>query len=415
MSLRATAVEGMPDPDIHGHVKYRYLTARYPEHSIYHHWYGETSSDHLLDSRFKFSFREGRFDLQVDYQIQALHSDLLRTRQVTGSPQPGQAYPEDDRRFVDLTKVVSEGRDTAILHRLDRFNIGYSSDQLVLRAGRQVLSWGNGLMFNPVDFFNPFDPVALDTEYKVGDDMLYGQYLFADGDDIQAVAVGRRNSRDSVTADESSFVVKYHGWLDDRVAWVGLAGAELDLLAGVHFEQTILAAGLVKSMGGAIWRGDLMFTDTDEGGVLSAVANLSYSWTWGETNISGTAEYYHNGFGLDDGRYRLPRVLRDDALQARLGRGELFTLGRNYLGLAATIELTPLWLLTPTFLVNLDDQSALLQLGSRHDLAQDWHLIAALNLPLGPKGSEYGGIKSGFRDTTLASEGGLFVQLAYYF
>ena len=35
-------------------------------------------------------------------------------------------------------------------------------------------------MFNAMDIFNPFDPAAVDTEYKVGDDMFYGQYLFND-------------------------------------------------------------------------------------------------------------------------------------------------------------------------------------------------------------------------------------------
>ncbi|MGQ9427418.1 hypothetical protein ACXYTJ_03985 [Gilvimarinus sp. F26214L] len=414
-AARALAAEGLLDLDLQGHLKYRYQTVRYPAHSIYQQSYGETSNDHLLDSRFKFSSREGRLDLQVDYQVQALYGDRLSTELVTGSPASAAAYPEDDRRVVDLTKVVSEDDDTALLHRLDRFNIGYSSDKLVLRAGRQVLSWGNGLMFNPVDFFNPFDPAALDTEYKVGDDMLYGQYLFANGDDLQAVAVGRRNERDSVTADASSLVIKYHGWLDNWLHSETLAGAELDLLVGEHFDETILAAGLVKSVGGAVWRGDLMFTDTADDTVLSGVINLSYSWTWSGTNISGAAEYYYNGFGLSDGTYTLPEVSADQPLRDRLGRGELYTLGRNYLGLSATIELTPLWLLAPTLLTNLDDQSALLQLGSRHDLAQNWHLIAALNLPLGSKNTEYGGIKSGFGESTLASEGGVFLQLAYYF
>jgi len=42
------------------------------------------------------------------------------------------------------------------------------------------LSWGNGLVFSPMDIVNPFDPTAVDTEYKAGDDMLYGQidYFF---------------------------------------------------------------------------------------------------------------------------------------------------------------------------------------------------------------------------------------------
>ena len=43
----------------------------------------------------------------------------------------------------------------------------------------------------------------------------------------------------------------------------------------------------------------------------------------------------------------------------RLERGELYTLGKHYAGASATIELTPLFLLTPSLFVNLGDPSAL--------------------------------------------------------
>ena len=44
-----------------------------------------------------------------------------------------------------------------------------------------------------MDVFNPFDPAAVDKEYKTGDDMLYGQYLLNNGNDMQGVAMVRRN------------------------------------------------------------------------------------------------------------------------------------------------------------------------------------------------------------------------------
>ena len=60
-----------------------------------------------------------------------------------------------------------------------------------LRFGRQALSWGNGLFYAPMDLVNPFDPAAIDTEYKAGDDMLYLQYLQDSGNDLQAAVVVR--------------------------------------------------------------------------------------------------------------------------------------------------------------------------------------------------------------------------------
>ena len=34
------------------------------------------------------------------------------------------------------------------------------------------MSWGNGLVFQPMDLFNPFTPTAVDRDYKPGNDLL---------------------------------------------------------------------------------------------------------------------------------------------------------------------------------------------------------------------------------------------------
>ncbi len=55
--------------------------------------------------------------------------------------------------------------------------------------------------------------------------------------------------------------------------------------------------------------------------------------------------------------------------------------------------MNPLFLLTPNLFVNLDDPSALAQLVAQCDIKQDLLFIAALNIPIGPDGTEYGGIE----------------------
>ena len=64
---------------------------------------------------------------------------------------------------------------------------------------------------------------------------------------------------------------------------------------------------------------------------------------------------------------------------------------------------------------NLDDESLLLQLFSRHDLQQDLQLLVALNLPHGDDGSEFGGVDSAVPGRPLAVDESLFAQLAWYF
>ena len=36
----------------------------------------------------------------------------------------------------------------------------------VVCVGRQAVTWGNGLIFNPMDLFNPFSPVDIERDYK---------------------------------------------------------------------------------------------------------------------------------------------------------------------------------------------------------------------------------------------------------
>ena len=42
-------------------------------------------------------------------------------------------------------------------------------------------------------------------------------------------------------------------------------------------------------------------------------------------------------------------------------------------------------------------------------------LLGSLNLPIGPSGSEFGGIEAGLPDRYLSSDGSVFVQFAWYF
>ena len=99
----------------------------------------------------------------------------------------------------------------------------------------------------------------------------------------------------------------------------------------------------------------------------------------------------------------------------RLQRGETFTLGRNYLAGGMAIEMTPLWMLTPNLFSNLDDGSALLQVVTRNSLGDNAEILGALNLPIGPTGTEFGGIDTGLPDVFVATDLSLFVQFSFFF
>jgi len=463
------------DLDGGGHSKYRIDYLTFPSDSILREIAGSSTLAQSLETRLKIAARHGRWDVHADYQLIVIHAEepqatrrprlgksseaqameevrFRRSRRsadgmparvsdtrgvvrplhaVERSRLPPQAgagkrdsltlslapdLPEavlplssiisDDRRWWNLTYSYGDDR-TAIVHRLDRLSVGFTTERSAWRLGRQAISWGNGMIFTPMDVFNPFDPAAVDKEYKSGDDMVYGQYLLQNGDDLQGVAVVRRNpDNGEVEMDQSSLGLKYHGLVGP---------GELDLLAARHYGDRLFGLGGNVSVGGAVWRGDLTWTQTADDDVLAAVTSLSYSWNWYDRNVSGVIEYYYNGFGQADGRYAPDQLAQNPALLARLERGELYTLARNYLGASATVEVSPLLLLTANAFINFDDPSSLIQLVVQYSIAQDLAVTGALNVPVGPPGSEYGGIPTSIPDRFWSTGPGLFAQLAWYF
>ncbi len=395
--LLPALVLGDVTTDFDGHTKFRVVGQRYPSDSLFRDLVGSESLDLAADLRLNLKLNSGRWTFDSAYQLVGLQGDGLK---LSGPP-------NDDRRLFNLTDVISEGSDNAILHRLDRLWVGYTSEKAVVRFGRQALSWGNGLAYAPMDLVNPFDPASIDTEYKAGDDMLYVQYLQDNGNDVQAAYVFRRNLlTGDVDADKATAAVKYHGFAGE---------SEYDLLIARSYGDTVVGLGAGRGIGGAVWNADLVVTDTDADTYVQFVSNLMYSWNWAGKNMSGAIEYYFSGFGQKDGLYDPLSLATNPDLLLRLSRGELFTLGRHYLSGNVMIEMTPLWSLTPTLLVNVTDPSALFQLVTLYSLSDNMTFLGSVNLPLGPSGSEFGGIESGVPERYLSRGLGLFAQIAWYF
>jgi hypothetical protein len=352
--------------DFGGHTKLRLVGQSFPDDSLYHDLVGSTSLDAAGELRLNFSTKRDQWSVFADYQLLALHSEFLPL-----------GLPSDERRLFDLTRVSNESDDNAVAHRLDRFWVGYTGDKTVVRFGRQALSWGNGLFFSPMDLVNPFDPTTIDTEYKTGDDMLYLQYLRDSGDDWQAAVVARRDPLSGdVDSDQSTIALKYHGFAGEH---------EYDVLFAESYGDTIIAFGGARGVGGAIWRGDIVITDSSADTVVEVVTNLNYSWVWRDKNVSGGLEYYYDG------------------------------IDSSYVAASLMVEMSPLWMVTPTLISTASDQSALLQLVTQYSLSDNMTFLGSVNIPLGANGTEFGGPESGLPNRYLSFDLAVFAQLAWYF
>ncbi|WP_157824420.1 hypothetical protein [Moritella sp. Urea-trap-13] len=394
--------------EVQGHLKFSGALSDTDKTSVYDAIGYSELKDADSDARFNIDGYWGPWQMELDYQLLLTYGDIQALRHAPLGVYLGSKPINDDKRLFNLTQTFVDDEKLALTQRLDRVSVNYSKDALVLKIGRQAISWGNGLVYTPMDLFNPFDPALIDTEYKTGDDMVYSQYLFDSGNDVQLVWVVRRDEHGNVTDDVDSSAIKYHFFQ---------AQSEWDLLIANHYRDQIVAISNVTNVAGTVLSSDVVYTYLDTDNVVSAVLNASYSWVLLDKNMFAFVEYFYNGFGQKNGDYSPGALAGNPALWQRLERGELYTLGQRYVTTSVNIEMTPLWMFTPNVLINLSDTSALLQLISSHNLTQNTQLTMVFSVPIGPDGTEYGGVTvtQYGEPKYLSTEWTFFAELAWYF
>lgn len=290
--------------------------------------------------------------------------------------------------LLNLSRIFYADANTVVAGRLDRLSIGFTSAQLVVKVGRQAITWGTGMVFHPTDVVAPFAPNAGDTSYKTGVDMIYTQYLFDSGADIEVVAVPRAAAASgSVTEAASTFAVRFStlfGSLDANVLLARDRG------------KNLAALSIGGALGGAAWSAEVVhYALAGNGRQTAYLANISNSGVVFDRNITYFAEYFHNPFGVASSMAldALPA-----ALSARLGTGQLFTIGRDFLSLGAQVVLTPDLVIAPNAIISLNDYSAIVAVAANYTIDDNTDIIVLYQQPVGAGGSEFGG-----RETTAGS------------
>lgn len=346
--------------------------------------------DGTADFRIKnkvFFGQWGYFD--THYEAVFWGGDSWRTARSLEELYPGLlglfgAAPDDGTSLMDLTWTDAND-DYLFYHRIDRLALTVQQKWGALRIGRQALTWGNGLIFNPMDLFNPFEPTDILRDYKVGEDMVTADFTVQETGGLQLVYVPRRNPiSDDVAWDQSSLGGKWH---------FALGTTEFDVMAAKSYEDYVAGLGGTGYLGDAAWRMDGTWTflneDSSDDGFLSLVANIDYSWVWLDKNMYGLIEFYFNGLGTDDyGKaYSNPDIL------IRLIRGEMFTIGRTYLAGELRMELHPLFSVYLSVINNMADPSGVLQPRAIWDLTGDLQMTFGGSVYYGAARTEYGGFE----------------------
>jgi hypothetical protein len=344
------------------------------------HDQGEGGADRsLFDARLEAVAGLGPVDLRA--------AGVLRVEVAPGAGRGGTGalpgLPAPPEPWLDLTTEAAATGDRRATLRLDRLAATWERRDLRVRLGRDALSLGQGLVFAPLDGFAPFSPTALDTDYKTGVDLLEVLRLLPGGGEVALSAVAR-DGGDGFSGAASSVALRGRR----------LVGSlEVSALVGRHVGDAVAAVGLSGPAGPLLWRLDVQRTATEAGARWSGVLNADLPLTWGERSVYLFGEFHRNGFGpgrRPDSLAELP-VLAPD-LSARLARGEVFTLQRHYLALGGSIDWHPLWTQAALVIGSLDDGSVLTQHTLRWLPDDHQTLEASLIVPVGPRGTEFGGL-----------------------
>ena len=354
----------------------------------------------IFETHYEVVFSGGD-SRRKEKELKRLYPGLFSAGLVAGSSL------NDKRRLMDLTKTIDENDNHILYHRLDRLSLTLMPEWGIVRVGRQAVTWGNGFLFNPIDLFNPFSPSDIEREYKIGDDMVSTQFSIKKTGDFQLLYVPRREQvNGDVEWNQSSFAGKLH---------FAKGVTEFDIMAAKHYKDTLIGFSSAGYLGNAAWRLDSTWTflneDRGNDNYLSLVANLDYSWVWWKKNFYGYVEYYFNGLCHD----RYAEAWTDPDIAGRIGRGELFTLGRNYLSGHIRMEIHPLFNGYLTAINNLDGPSGSLQPRAVWDIIQDVQITFGGNIYYGGRDTEYGGYKIAGTSFLNKPPGSAYLQLTYYF
>lgn len=157
-----------------------------------------------------------------------------------------QAYFNWDRRFIKQDRNI-------LISTLDRAWVNYYAGPAQITLGRQRVAWGTSFTWNPIDIFNPSNPLDFDNEEKPGSDAARVQVYLGPNSKVEAAVAPTRETDNTIAAAE----LVLNQWEYDWVLMGGRRGPET--VFGGAWAGNILGGGFRGELLGAIPREGYVF------------------------------------------------------------------------------------------------------------------------------------------------------------
>jgi hypothetical protein len=238
-----------------------------------------------------------------------------------------------NRQAVDLHWTFLDEGKWIGRHYIDMLYYKHMFDWGEFTFGRQVISWGTGRIWQPMDMFNPINPANFSKFEKDGADALSVTYYLGNFTDLEFVYNFRERWEDG------NFAARFR---------TNTGGYDLSAMAGYFDDRGVIGGSATGNLWTAAIRGEAVWAvhpDDPDSSYVRAIAGIDHQIT---ADLYGMLEYHYNGQGT---------TCKQCYDYARLFTGEILNVGKHYLFAQGRYSLHPLWSLSVGNMTNLTDGS----------------------------------------------------------
>lgn len=281
-----------------------------------------------------------------------------------------------DYRLADFRDFLypSSGKrpqNFALYHNLDRFMLTVKTAAADIIVGRQAVAWGSARVVNPTDVIAPFSFNELDKEERLGVDAVRVRVPLGALDELDFGVIAGHH----LEPDQNAYFIRgVTRFLKTDVSGLALAFRK-HLLVGLDLARGIGGAGFWLEAAYVIPDAFRAGRRDAEKDYIRTSAGLDYSLGGG---TYGFIEYHFNSAG---------RGRPEDYLglfgTSPYQDGSVYLLGRHYLNLGSTVQLSPLLPFTGLVILNLSDGSLVLAPSLEYNVAENIYLAGGAYVGLG--------------------------------
>ena len=272
-----------------------------------------------------------------------------------------------NRQAIDLSWTPVNEDKVMVRHYIDMLYYKHMFDFGEIKFGRQVISWGQGRIWQPTDLFNPINPANFSKIERDGADAVSFKYYLGLFSDIEFVFNFRERW------DRANFGARYR---------TNTGEYDISAMGGYFDDKIIIGCDFAGNLWDAGVRGEAIFAmhkDDIDSNYVRAILGIDHQIT---EDLYGMLEYQYNGEGTSDKTQYLQYF-------QRVLNGEMQNVGKNYIAASANYKFHPLISGTLTSITNINDGSGFAGIDLAYNILQNLNLGVGAYYFFGDKLDEY--------------------------